>query len=66
MGLSYAYSPLPDLADRSADFMLANVQAAIKARKEMGWICARPRMDLLVLPASTRPSTRHVWCFTMR
>lgn len=33
----YAYSPLPDIADRPADFMLDNVRAALRARSEMPW-----------------------------
>lgn len=50
MEFIYAYSPLPDLADRSADFMLANVKAAIKARKEMGWNVPDREWTYFVLP----------------
>ncbi len=33
----YAYMPLPDIADNSADFFLENVNASLKARAEMPW-----------------------------
>lgn len=33
----YAYMPLPDLADYSGDYFLANVDYALKARREMLW-----------------------------
>ncbi|MDE7335006.1 MAG: transglutaminase domain-containing protein [Muribaculaceae bacterium] len=33
----YAYMPLPDLADYSGDYYLANVDYALKARREMPW-----------------------------
>lgn len=50
MEFLYAYSPLPDLADRSADFMLANVRAALRARKEMGWNVPDREWTYFVLP----------------
>lgn len=33
----YAYMPLPDIADYSGDFFLTNVDATLRARKEMPW-----------------------------
>lgn len=33
----YAYMPLPDLADYSGNYFLANVDYALKARREMPW-----------------------------
>lgn len=50
MEFLYAYSPLPDLADRSADFMLANVRASLRARKEMGWNVPEREWTYFVLP----------------
>lgn len=37
MEFIYAYSPLPDIADRPAEFFLDNVRAALRAREEMPW-----------------------------
>ena len=37
MQFLYAYMPLPDIADYSADFHLQNVDYALKARAEMPW-----------------------------
>ncbi len=50
MEFLYAYSPLPDLADRSADFMLANVRSSLRARKEMGWNVPDREWTYFVLP----------------
>lgn len=50
MEFVYAYSPLPDIADRSAGFMLANVRSAIKARKELGWAVPDREWTYFVLP----------------
>ena len=33
----YAYMPLSDLADYNGDFFLANVNVALRARKETSW-----------------------------
>lgn len=33
----YAYMPLPDITDNSADFFLDNVNVGLRARKEMPW-----------------------------
>lgn len=33
----YAYMPLPDIADYSGNYFLANVDYALKARREMPW-----------------------------
>ncbi|MDE5921117.1 MAG: hypothetical protein K2G82_05835, partial [Paramuribaculum sp.] len=33
----YAYMPLPDMADNSGEFFLANVDATLRARQEMPW-----------------------------
>ena len=37
MQFLYAYMPLPDIADYSAEFHLKNVEYALKARVEMPW-----------------------------
>ena len=37
MQFLYAYMPLPDIADYSAEFHLNNVEYALKARAEMPW-----------------------------
>ena len=37
MQFLYAYMPLPDIADYSAEFHLKNVEYALKARAEMPW-----------------------------
>ncbi|MBQ5888741.1 MAG: transglutaminase domain-containing protein [Bacteroidaceae bacterium] len=37
MQFLYAYMPLPDIADYSAEFHLQNVEYALKARAEMPW-----------------------------
>lgn len=50
MEFIYAYSPLPDIADRSAEFMLANVRQTLKARKEMGWNVPDREWTYFVLP----------------
>lgn len=50
MEFVYAYSPLPDIADRSASFMLANVRSALKARSEMGWNVPDREWTYFVLP----------------
>lgn len=50
MEFIYAYSPLPDIADRSADFMLHNVRTALRARKELGWNVPDREWTYFVLP----------------
>lgn len=52
MQFLYAYMPLPDIVDYSADFHLQNVDYALKARAEMPWGSAVPVREFLhfVLP----------------
>lgn len=50
MEFLYAYSPLPDLTDRPAEFMLDNVRAAIRARSEMDWEVPEREWLHFVLP----------------
>ena len=52
MQFLYAYMPLPDIADYSADFHLQNVDYALKARAEMPWGKQVPVREFLhfVLP----------------
>ncbi|MCM1028506.1 MAG: transglutaminase domain-containing protein [Pseudoflavonifractor sp.] len=50
MEFLYAYSPLPDIADRTPDFMLANVRMALKAREEMEWTVPDREWTYFVLP----------------
>lgn len=52
MQFLYAYMPLPDLADYSAEFHLKNVDYALKARVEMPWGKSVPVREFLhfVLP----------------
>ena len=53
MQFLYAYMPLPDIADYSAQFHLQNVDYALKARAEMPWGPQVPVREFLhfVLPA---------------
>lgn len=48
----FAYMPLSDLADYSPEFMKANVQKSLQARKEMPWGSSIPEEEFLhfVLP----------------
>ena len=52
MQFLYAYMPLPDIADYSADFHLENVDYALEAREEMPWGSSVPVREFLhfVLP----------------
>lgn len=52
MQFLYAYMPLPDIADYSADYHLLNVDYALKARDEMPWGKSVPVREFLhfVLP----------------
>ena len=52
MQFMYAYMPLPDIADYSAEFHLNNVNYALKARTEMPWGKSVPVREFLhfVLP----------------
>ncbi|MBR5813165.1 MAG: transglutaminase domain-containing protein [Bacteroidaceae bacterium] len=52
MQFMYAYMPLPDIADYSAEFHLNNVNYALKARIEMPWGKSVPVREFLhfVLP----------------
>ena len=52
MQFMYAYMPLPDIADYSADFHLNNVNYALKARTDMPWGKSVPVREFLhfVLP----------------
>ncbi len=52
MQFLYAYMPLPDVADYSAEFFLQNVDYALKARREMPWGAQVPEREFLhfVLP----------------
>ena len=52
MQFMYAYMPLPDVADYSADFHLNNVNYALKARTDMPWGKSVPVREFLhfVLP----------------
>ena len=52
MQFLYAYMPLPDIADYSADYHLENVDYALKARAEMPWGKQVPVREFLhfVLP----------------
>ncbi len=52
MQFLYAYMPLPDIADYSAEFHLKNVDYALKARAEMPWGKSVPVREFLhfVLP----------------
>lgn len=48
----YAYMPLSDMADRSADFFMENVNTSLRARKEMPWGAKVPDREFrhFVLP----------------
>ncbi len=46
----YAYMPLADVTDYTADFYLANVRAALETRKEMGWNVPEREFRHFVLP----------------
>ena len=52
MQFLYAYMPLPDIADYSAEFHLENVDYALKARAEMPWGSQVPVREFMhfVLP----------------
>ena len=52
MQFLYAYMPLPDIADYSAEFHLKNVDYALKARAEMPWGKSVPVREFMhfVLP----------------
>lgn len=52
MQFLYAYMPLPDIVDYTADFHLKNVDYALKARREMPWGKKVPVREFLhfVLP----------------
>lgn len=52
MQFLYAYMPLPDITDYTANFYLDNVRTALKARKEMPWGAAVPDREFyhFVLP----------------
>lgn len=52
MQFLYAYMPLPDIVDYTADFHLKNVDYALKARREMPWGKTVPVREFLhfVLP----------------
>ena len=52
MQFMYAYMPLPDIADYSAEYHLQNVDYALKARAEMPWGKSVPVREFLhfVLP----------------
>ena len=52
MQFMYAYMPLPDIADYSAEYHLQNVDYALKARAEMPWGKSVPAREFLhfVLP----------------
>ena len=52
MQFMYAYMPLPDLVDYSAEFHLKNVESALRARREMPWGKSVPVREFLhfVLP----------------
>ena len=52
MQFLYAYMPLPDIADKSAQFFLENVDSSFKARAEMPWGKSVPIREFLhfVLP----------------
>ena len=47
MQFLYAYMPLPDIADYSADFHLENVDYALEAREEMPWGSSVPVREFL-------------------
>lgn len=55
MEFLYAYMPLCDIADHSADFFLQNVDCTLKAREEMSWGKNVPEREFLhfVLPLRT-------------
>ena len=48
----YAYMPMSDVADYSGEFVLQNVNAALKARNEMPWGASIPEREFMhfVLP----------------
>jgi transglutaminase-like putative cysteine protease len=49
----YAYMPLADVADYSAEFFLANVRKSLQAREEMGWNVPEREFRHFVLPLRT-------------
>lgn len=55
MEFLYAYMPLCDITDHSADFFLQNVDCTLKAREEMSWGKNVPEREFLhfVLPLRT-------------
>ena len=46
----YAYMPLADVTDYTADFYLRNVRSALETRKEMGWNVPEREFRHFVLP----------------
>ena len=55
----YAYMPLPDVTDHSADFFLDNVNASLQARQEMPWGKTVPDREFrhFVLPVRVNNET---------
>lgn len=55
----YAYMPLPDVTDHSADFFLDNVNASLQARREMPWGKTVPDREFrhFVLPVRVNNET---------
>ena len=49
----YAYMPLADVTDYSADFYLANVRKSLQAREEMPWKAPEREFRHFVLPLRT-------------
>ena len=62
----YAYMPLADVTDYSADFYLRNVRSSLKTRKEMNWGVPEREFRHFVLPLRVNneslDSARTVFC----
>ena len=53
----YAYMPLADVTDYTAEFYLANVRKSLQAREEMSWKAPEREFRHFVLPLRTKVTT---------
>ena len=62
MQFLYAYMPLPDIADYSAEYYLENVDYALKARAEMPWGKQVPVREFLHFVLPVRVNNENLDC----
>ncbi|MBR5455495.1 MAG: transglutaminase domain-containing protein [Bacteroidaceae bacterium] len=62
MQFLYAYMPLPDIADYSAEYHLENVDYALKARREMPWGSSVPVREFLHFVLPVRVNNENLDC----